>query len=73
MSLYPMPSDEKNVLIADIQRLLRPQQRSQPRYDSFTANKVVDKLLVRLGIIAIVGLLGFIIIRDSTRDKKCRC
>lgn len=72
MSLYPMPSNEKTDLIADIKRLMSPVQYRQPRYDSYTANKVVDKLLIRLGIIAIIGLLGYIVIRDSTRNKQCR-
>lgn len=69
-------NNDKNDLIADIRDLVKPTQYRQPRYDSYatsyTANKVVDKLLVRLGIITIIGLLGYIIIRDSTRDKKCR-
>ncbi len=50
-----------------------PMRRQTRSYDSFTANKVVDRLLLRLGIIAIIGLLGFIVIRDSTRNKNCRC
>ena len=68
-----MPSNEKTALINDIRKLMSPIPRRQPSYDSYTANKVVDKLLIRLGIIAIVGLLGYIIIRDSTQKRLCRC
>ena len=68
-----MPNIEKTDLIADIKRLMSPEPRRQSSYDSFTANKVVDKLLVRLGIIAIIGLLGFMVIRDSVRNKQCKC
>jgi len=67
-----MPTNEKNDLIADIKRLMNPAPVRQYGYDSFVANKVVDKLLIRLGIIAIIGLLGFIIIKDSVRSKQCR-
>ena len=67
-----MSSNEKVDLITDIKRLMSPVQYRQPRYDSYTANKVVDKLLIRLGIVAIIGLLGYMIIRDTTRNKQCR-
>lgn len=67
-----MPDNEKTALINDIRRLMNPIPRRQPSYESYTANKVVDKLLIRLGIIAIIGLLGYIVIRDSTQNRRCR-
>ncbi|MEE9378846.1 MAG: hypothetical protein V3V33_12515 [Candidatus Lokiarchaeia archaeon] len=67
-----MPNNEKSNLIAEIRGLMNPIQCRQPSYNSYTANKVVDKLFVRFGIIAIIGLLGYIIIKNSTNNNKCR-
>ena len=67
-----LPSNNKNKLIADIKELMNPIRHRQPRYESsYTANKVVDKLFVRLGIVTIIALLGYIIIKKST-NNKCR-
>lgn len=68
-----MPINEKAALIADIKRLMNPIKPVRSSYDSNLANKVVDKLLVRIGIIAIIGLLGYIIIKDSFHNKSCKC
>ena len=68
-----MSTSEKSNLIADIKRLMNPPALRQSGYESFTANKVVDKLLVRLGIVAIIALVGYLVIKDSVRNKSCKC
>ena len=65
---------EKDSLINEIRKLMTPKTYSRPLHNSNNANKIVDKLLVRLGIIAIIGMLGYIIIKGSTnKNKECRC
>ena len=68
-----MPSNEKNALIADIKRLMGPQLRRQPSFESYTANRIVDKLFIRLGIVAIIGLLGYLILKGSNDNRRCKC
>ena len=65
--------NKKNNLIADIKRLMSPQIHPQPKYDSYTANKVVSKLLLNGGVVVIIGLIMYIIGRDFNRNKNCRC
>ena len=67
-----MPSEEKNDLINDIRRLMNPVPQRRYNYDSLATHKIIDKLFMRLGIILIIGLLGFVAIKLTTQDNK-RC
>lgn len=67
-----MPSTEKDNLINDIKRLMNPIPQRRYSYDSLTTHKIIDKLFMRLGLILIIGLLGFIAIKTVSKDKE-RC
>jgi len=69
------PSNEKDKLIAELNELMKPQPRPQPRrYESYTANKIMGKLLLSGGVVVIIGLLMYIIGKDSNKNNNnCRC
>ena len=73
MVISKLPNNERKALINDIKELMRPQIRPQPRYESLDTHKLLDKLFVRLGIVTIIGLLGYIVFKGSNRNKQCRC
>ncbi len=66
-----MPNSEKTDLIADIRSLMNRPVRRQSSYDSLGTHKLLDKLFVRLGLVIIIGLLGYIAIRGSSKEKEC--
>ncbi|KKN90784.1 hypothetical protein LCGC14_0223670 [marine sediment metagenome] len=66
-----MPSEEKLALINDIKRMMSVNTQRRSSYDSLGTHKLLDKLFMRLGLVIIIGLLGYLAIRDSNRNKKC--
>ncbi len=65
-----MVADEKDGLIADIKRLMNPVPQKRYNFESVLTNKILDKLFVRLGIILIIGMLGFVAFKVATKNKN---
>jgi len=64
--------NEKSTLIREIQGMMGGTSYQKSSYNSLTVSKTVDKLLVRLGIAVIIGLLGFIIMKDFFKNRSCK-
>ncbi|HEC37525.1 hypothetical protein LCGC14_0950000 [marine sediment metagenome] len=66
--------NKKNDLIADIKRLMTPATYKRANVESYTVNKIIDKLFIRLGLVAILGLLGYVAIKiGANNNRRCGC
>lgn len=63
---------EKAAIIRDIKGMLGGRSYQSRGYESLTVYKTVDKLLMRLGIIIIIGLLGFLAFKDYFNNRTCK-
>lgn len=61
--------ETKSNLIREIKGMMNGGGYRSRGYDSLAVHKTVDKLLIRLGIIVIIGLLGYIAIKNNRRCK----
>lgn len=64
--------NEKAALIQEIKSMMSNKPYRSRGYDSLTTHKIIDKLFMRLGILIIIGLLGFLALRDYFNNRSCK-